>query len=166
MSREEYKLTVNTGGELGDLLESLLRANNVKDTESRRDLTRAIFEYVGKIQRAAIEKEFDYAKLLINRHDLENELNELKEWAKKASQYLPKHGPCCTCQVCGKHYDDCRCTEDELHQEIDKLKQQLEHSQDKWNTACKTCGKLLVLTHVTYCSECYGHGASIAAEEE
>lgn len=20
------------------------------------------------------------------------------------------HGPCCTCQTCGKHYDDCICT--------------------------------------------------------
>lgn len=21
----------------------------------------------------------------------------------------PGHGPCCTCQICGRHYDDCIC---------------------------------------------------------
>ncbi len=26
----------------------------------------------------------------------------------------PTHGPCCTCQICGYHHDDCVCLHNEL----------------------------------------------------
>lgn len=32
----------------------------------------------------------------------------------------PKHGSCCTCQICGYHYDDCNCRIREAIKEIDQ----------------------------------------------
>lgn len=29
----------------------------------------------------------------------------------KVDKIKPGHGTCCTCQVCGYHYDDCMCTD-------------------------------------------------------
>ena len=28
---------------------------------------------------------------------------------KERKKRKPTHGPCCTCQTCGWHYDDCIC---------------------------------------------------------
>jgi hypothetical protein len=30
----------------------------------------------------------------------------------------PGHGPCCTCQVCGRLYDDCVCRSNEIVEEL------------------------------------------------
>ena len=38
--------------------------------------------------------------------------------ARLADLHRPTHGPCCTCQRCGKHYDDCRCGLDEVVAEL------------------------------------------------
>lgn len=32
----------------------------------------------------------------------------------------PTHGPCCTCQRCGKFYDDCRCDLDAVVDDLVK----------------------------------------------
>lgn len=62
---------------------------------------------------------------------LEKSKNSLIERNLALEQYAPKHGSCCTCQVCGKHYDDCRCDERTLHEEIGALKFQLKQVQEK-----------------------------------
>ena len=36
----------------------------------------------------------------------------------------PGHGPCCTCQRCGKNYDDCRCSLDDVGQESGQFKRE------------------------------------------
>ena len=33
----------------------------------------------------------------------------------------PGHGSCCTCQTCGRHYDDCVCTSNEIVEALNKL---------------------------------------------
>lgn len=33
----------------------------------------------------------------------------------------PGHGPCCTCQRCGRHYDECRCDLDDFLDEKEML---------------------------------------------
>lgn len=33
----------------------------------------------------------------------------------------PTHGPCCTCQVCGRGYSDCVCSSNEIVLELNKL---------------------------------------------
>ena len=34
----------------------------------------------------------------------------------------PGHGPCCTCQTCGYHHDDCVCEDNDLIQALLDLK--------------------------------------------
>ena len=33
----------------------------------------------------------------------------------------PGHGSCCTCQECGRHYDDCVCTSNEIVKTLTRL---------------------------------------------
>jgi len=33
----------------------------------------------------------------------------------------PGHGPCCTCQTCGYHYDDCVCDDNEIIEALNKI---------------------------------------------
>lgn len=33
---------------------------------------------------------------------------------EKLSHIKPSHGPCCTCQTCGHHHDDCVCGHNEI----------------------------------------------------
>lgn len=44
---------------------------------------------------------------------------EVQKWQRIRT---PTHGPCCTCQVCGQHYDDCRCDLDEVGDELEQTK--------------------------------------------
>ena len=37
----------------------------------------------------------------------------------------PGHGPCCTCQVCGYHYDECNCRVREIIKNIAQAKKEL-----------------------------------------
>ncbi len=48
------------------------------------------------------------------------ERDDLK--ARLADLHRPTHGPCCTCQACGKPYDECRCDIDDLADELAKLR--------------------------------------------
>ena len=38
-----------------------------------------------------------------------------KRWHRK-----PTHGPCCTCQKCGQDYDTCRCSLDDVADELQR----------------------------------------------
>lgn len=38
---------------------------------------------------------------------------------------VPKHGTCCHCQACGLHYDECRCSLDEVVDERNALASRL-----------------------------------------
>ena len=38
----------------------------------------------------------------------------------------PEHGPCCTCQRCGKDYDSCRCDLDEVADELAKARAEIQ----------------------------------------
>ena len=40
---------------------------------------------------------------------------------KKVAPIKPGHGPCCTCQECGQHHDDCVCTTNEIIDALKKL---------------------------------------------
>ncbi len=57
----------------------------------------------------------------------DNIVKILKEYTdmKDALVYLPHrkltHGPCCTCQDCGHHHDDCVCLHNEIIMELDKV---------------------------------------------
>ena len=44
-----------------------------------------------------------------------------KRWHRK-----PTHGPCCTCQKCGLDYDTCRCSLDDVADELEKAEAALE----------------------------------------
>ena len=52
--------------------------------------------------------------------DLEDVLDILKEYSsfkggfKKIPPIKPGHGPCCTCQRCGYHHDECVCSHNEM----------------------------------------------------
>ena len=48
------------------------------------------------------------------------ERDDLK--ARLADLHRPTHGPCCTCQACGKPYDECRCDIDDLADELAALR--------------------------------------------
>ena len=41
--------------------------------------------------------------------------------AKLRGHVRPGHGPCCTCQRCGRHYDDCRCDLDDTVDALEKV---------------------------------------------
>ncbi len=51
----------------------------------------------------------------------------------------PTHGPCCTCQRCGKNYDDCRCDLDEV---VDELASERERSANLRETANEAGSKV------------------------
>ena len=83
--------------------------------------------------------ECDYAGIRVQRRiaELEAEVAKMKRncWRK------PTHGPCCTCQRCGKDYDSCRCDladavdeceaaearVKELEAEVERLRADAEH---------------------------------------
>ena len=50
-------------------------------------------------------------KMSHQRQKIEALQQELEKWKRIRT---PTHGPCCTCQACGLHYDDCRCDLDEV----------------------------------------------------
>ena len=58
---------------------------------------------------------------------LEKERDEARGEIAKTKKYFrkPAHGPCCTCQRCGHHYDDCRCDLDEEIERADQLRAKL-----------------------------------------
>lgn len=45
--------------------------------------------------------------------------------ARLADLRRPTHGPCCTCQRCGKHYDNCRCNLDAVVDDLEIANQRL-----------------------------------------
>lgn len=51
--------------------------------------------------------------------ELEQAVKEAAKWRRIRK---PTHGPCCTCQGCGLHHDECRCDLDEVCDELDQLK--------------------------------------------
>lgn len=42
-------------------------------------------------------------------------VTEARKWRRIRT---PTHGPCCTCQKCGENYDDCRCSLDDVADEL------------------------------------------------
>lgn len=42
----------------------------------------------------------------------------------------PGHGPCCTCQTCGYHHDDCVCEHNEIDAEIEAVKASAPRTED------------------------------------
>ena len=46
---------------------------------------------------------------------------KLKE-AMERGHVKPIHGSCCTCQRCGRHYDECRCMLDDVADELEEEK--------------------------------------------
>ena len=71
---------------------------------------------------------------------LSKELADMKRYYRK-----PTHGPCCTCQRCGQHYDDCRCDLDEAADEIASLKADVERltkeRDEATNKAARKCAE-------------------------
>lgn len=76
------------------------------------------------IERDPLERLCDAADALAqareerDRLQAESELH--RRWHRK-----PTHGPCCTCQKCGLDYDTCRCSLDDLADEIDQQRAEL-----------------------------------------
>jgi len=72
------------------------------------------------------------AKLRIDSRSLtyEDVGNFLKEFDHEAAPSA-LHGSCCTCQQCGKHHDDCRCSLDEALDRIAELERELNASYDR-----------------------------------
>jgi hypothetical protein len=54
-----------------------------------------------------------------------------KRWHRK-----PTHGACCTCQKCGLDYDTCRCSLDDVADEL----QQAEAERDEWRDIARAEG--------------------------
>ena len=50
--------------------------------------------------------------------------------ARLADLHRPTHGPCCTCQACGKPYDECRCDIDDLADELAALRAALKQGRE------------------------------------
>lgn len=73
----------------------------------------------------------EWAAMKVSRDNALIENADLRKYYRK-----PTHGPCCTCQNCGQHYDDCRCTLDEVADENEKLKAAL-NAKEKENAALK-----------------------------
>lgn len=64
----------------------------------------------------------DKTSLVVERGELLKRIAELKaENAKLRGWVKPGHGPCCTCQTCGKNYDDCRCDLEDAADRIAEL---------------------------------------------
>jgi len=67
----------------------------------------------------------EYVNAIFENIKSKKQIEELEKELRKKNEPLrrghikPGHGPCCTCQRCGKHYDDCRCDLDDLDDEID-----------------------------------------------
>lgn len=49
----------------------------------------------------------------------------LREIERLQGHVHASHGPCCTCQRCGKHYDDCRCDLDDVVDALDAAKKRI-----------------------------------------
>lgn len=66
-----------------------------------------------EIEGLHISEATDYI-LDLNKQTRNAALQEALEATKTISDSLkskPDHGPCCTCQGCGQHYDYCNCDE-------------------------------------------------------
>jgi hypothetical protein len=74
----------------------------------------------------------DTAELATLRQQLEEARAEALKWRRIRT---PTHGTCCTCQGCGLHYDDCKCTEEEIEDLIATLRADL-------TLATEDCAKL------------------------
>lgn len=48
----------------------------------------------------------------------------------------PRHGMCCTRQLCGKHYDDCRCLADDLNDELEKMMRERDRLREALHALC------------------------------
>jgi hypothetical protein len=71
-----------------------------------------------------------------------------KRWHRK-----PTHGACCTCQKCGQDYDTCRCSLDDVADDLEKA----EAERD----ALKARVEAVLALHVEdrgVCRECSGAG--------
>jgi len=55
------------------------------------------------------------AKLTAAQADRDAAKAEALKWRRIRT---PTHGSCCTCQACGQYYDDCRCSLDEVADEL------------------------------------------------
>ena len=60
--------------------------------------------------------------------ELEDRLSDLRR---------PTHGPCCTCQHCGKFYGDCRCDLDRVADELTKAEQRIKELERERDEARK-----------------------------
>ena len=60
--------------------------------------------------------------------ELEDRLSDL---------HRPTHGPCCTCQHCGKFYGDCRCDLDRVADELTKAEQRIKELERERDEARK-----------------------------
>jgi hypothetical protein len=49
--------------------------------------------------------------------------SDLTKWKRIRT---PTHGTCCTCQACGLDYDSCRCYLDDLADENDRLREEVD----------------------------------------
>jgi len=54
---------------------------------------------------------------------LKHEMKDLQLIIKRRKRE-PTHGPCCTCQICGEHHDDCRCDLDDVVDELEKAEKE------------------------------------------
>ena len=53
--------------------------------------------------------------------DLEKLLAQWTKWKPGLGiqpPIKPGHGPCCTCQICGRHHDDCVCEHNEIEEAL------------------------------------------------
>lgn len=80
----------------------------------------------------------------------------------------PRHGPCCTCQLCGKHHEDCRCLADDLNdaleemtRERDRLREALREMVGRDVDTCiaSECRDVPYLRRAEWCSSCIAREA-------
>ena len=68
--------------------------------------------------------------------DMKERIKELEQEVIKWKRIRrPAHGPCCTCQACGLHYDDCRCDLDDIADDL-KEKEYVLLWLDSWTEVC------------------------------
>ncbi len=74
----------------------------------------------------------DIKHLLSHISTLEEKAGRLQEEVQKWQRIrTPTHGPCCTCQRCGQHYDDCRCDLDEIVDQLQQAESRLKETESE-----------------------------------
>lgn len=92
-------------------------------------------KFLGPIHANRIKEAIDRVELLENNWMVAlKERDQARAEAKKWQLIrTPGHGTCCTCQKCGKGYDECRCDLDDVVDELEKVK----NERDDWKSAAK-----------------------------